>query len=85
MVGKSEARFEVISTISNNISLGNNVFNLNNPEIQPSVTVYDADINIPKLVPANFNHTVNIFDSDIHFMGRDFHIISAKMQDNKFN
>lgn len=30
MVGKSEARFEVISTISNNISLGNNVFNLNN-------------------------------------------------------
>ncbi len=61
------------------------LFNLNNPEIQPSVTVYDADINIPQLAPANFNHTVNIFDSDIHFMGRDFHIISAKMQDNKFN
>lgn len=61
------------------------LFNLKNPHIQPSVTVYDADINIVQLSPANFNHTVNIYDSNIHFMGRDFHIISAKMQNNKFH
>ena len=62
-----------------------NIFNLNNPEINSTVTIYDADINIKQLAPAFFNHTVNIYDSKINFMGRDFYIISAKMQNNKFH
>ena len=60
------------------------IFNLDNPEINSSVTIYDADIDIKKLAPANFNHTVNIYDSKIHFMGRDFYIIRAQMLDNTF-
>ena len=61
------------------------LLNLNNPELESTVTIFDADIDIAKLVPAQFNHTINIYDSNIRFMGREFYIIRAKMQDNKFH
>ncbi|MBP3316159.1 MAG: hypothetical protein J6L70_00975 [Alphaproteobacteria bacterium] len=60
-------------------------FNPKNPEIEPVVTIYDADITIDKLAPAVFNHDINIYDSNIMFMGRPFHIISAEMINNKFH
>ena len=61
------------------------IFNPSNPDIQSDVTVINANIDIKQLVPATFNHTINIYDSKIHFMGRDFYIISAKMQNDKFH
>lgn len=61
------------------------LFNPSNPEIKSTVTVINANIDIKQLAPATFNHTINIYDSEIHFMGREFYIISAKMQDNRFH
>lgn len=61
------------------------LFNLSNPTLENTVVIYDADISIDKLEPAVFNHNIEIYDSDIHFMGRDFHIISAQMVNNKFS
>ncbi len=60
------------------------IFNLNNPTINNTVIIYDADITITKLEPAVFNHNIQIYDSNINFMGRDFHIIRAQMINNKF-
>ncbi len=60
------------------------LFNLSNPALDDTVTIYNANITIQKLVPATFNHNIKIYDSDIHFMGRNFHIISAEMINNKF-
>lgn len=62
-----------------------NIFNLENPKFHNTVTIYNADIDIQKLTPANFNHTINIYDSKIRFMGRTFYIIRAQMKDNKFH
>ena len=42
------------------------LFNLNNPELESTVTIFDANINITKLTPAQFNHTINIYDSRIN-------------------
>lgn len=61
------------------------LFNLKSPKLESTVTIYDANIDIEKLVPATFNHTIYIYNSDIHYMGRDFHIVRAQMVDNKFN
>ncbi len=61
------------------------LFNLSNPELESTVTIFDANINITKLVPAQFNHTINIYDSNIRFIGRDFYIIRAKMHNNQFH
>ena len=61
------------------------LFNLSNPELESTVTIFDANIDITKLVPAQFNHTINIYDSNIRFIGRDFYIIRAKMHNNQFH
>ena len=73
-----------IGSVMLSVSLSS-IFNPSNPKIQSAVTIINADIDIKQLAPATFNHTINIYDSEIHFMGRDFHIISAKMHDNRFH
>lgn len=60
------------------------LFNLNNIELERTVVVYDANINIPKLAPADFNHNIIIHNSIINFMDKHFHIIRGEFSDGKF-
>ncbi len=62
-----------------------NFFNMNNPELEMKVVVYDADITIDKLSPVNFNHNIEIYNSHITFMGRQFHIVRAEFADGEFH
>ena len=73
-----------IGSVMLSVPLGS-IFNPSNPEIKSTVTIINADIDIKQLAPATFNHTINIYNSEIHFMGREFYIISAKMHDNRFH
>ena len=43
-------------------------FNLEHAELKKAVVVYDADITIDELAVANFNHTIEIYNSNIDFM-----------------
>lgn len=60
-------------------------FDLEHAELKKAVVVYDADITIDELAAANFNHTIEIYNSNIDFMGRKFHIVRAKFSNGEFN
>jgi hypothetical protein len=62
-----------------------NFFNLKDAKLDDAVVLYDADINVTKLAPAFFNHNIEIYNSNINFFGRKFHIIRADLTDNKFH
>ena len=59
-------------------------FNIKNAKLDGPVIVYDADIKIDKLTPAVFNHNIEIYNSNITFQGRQFHIVRADYTDGKF-
>ena len=60
-------------------------FDIENAQLENTVSVYDADISISKLEPASFNHNINIYNSTIEFLGRKFYVIRAKFQDGEFH
>lgn len=59
-------------------------FDLEHAKLDKAVIVYDADITIDKLTSANFNHTIEIYNSNIDFMGRKFHIVRAEFSNGEF-
>lgn len=61
------------------------LFHMENARLKNAVVVYDADIKIDKLTPANFNHTIEIYNSDIDFMGRTFHVVRAEFSNGEFH
>lgn len=60
------------------------LFDLEHAKLKNAVVIYDADIKINKLAAVNFNHTIEIYNSNIDFMGRKFHVVRASFSDNKF-
>ncbi len=62
-----------------------NLFNMQNAQLNSSVVVYDADISINKLSPVDFNHKIEIYNSDINFLGRKFHIVRAEFSNGGFH
>ena len=60
-------------------------FNLRNAQLNGPVVIYDADITVDKLTPAMFNHNIEIYNSNITFMNRKFHIIRADFTDGQFH
>lgn len=60
-------------------------FDIENAKLNGPVVVYDANITIDKLLPASFNHNIEIYNSDLTFMGRKFHIIRADFTNNEFH
>lgn len=60
-------------------------FNLKEVKLNDAVVIYDADINVKKLEPAFFNHNIKIYNSNINFFGRKFHIIRADFTNNEFH
>ncbi len=60
------------------------LFNMQNAKLEKAVSIYDADITIDNLSPATFNHNINIYNSKITFKGREFKIIRAEFNNNRF-
>ncbi len=60
-------------------------FNIEHAQLKNAVVIYDADITINKLSAANFNHTIEIYNSNINFMGRKFHIVRAEFSNGEFH
>ncbi|MBE6457320.1 MAG: hypothetical protein E7011_00715 [Alphaproteobacteria bacterium] len=61
------------------------MFDLKNATLNDAVVVYDADITVNQLAPADFNHNIEIYNSKITFMGRQFYIIRADFTDGQFH
>ena len=61
------------------------LLDLKNAKLNDAVIIYDADITVDKLLPASFNHNIEIYDSNITFMGRKFHIIRADFTNGQFH
>ena len=62
-----------------------NFFNLAKSHLNGPVVIYDADIQIENLVPASFNHNIEIYNSDITFHGQKFKIVRADFTDGEFH
>ncbi|MBO5833715.1 MAG: hypothetical protein J6R22_02045 [Alphaproteobacteria bacterium] len=60
-------------------------FDIKNAKLDRTVVIYDADIKIDKLEPAAFNHNIEIYNSDITFRGKKFHIIRADFTNGEFH
>lgn len=60
-------------------------FDIKNAKLNGPVVIYDADITINKLLPATFNHNIEIYNSTLDFMGRKFHIVRADFTNNEFH
>lgn len=60
------------------------LFDLEHAKLKNAVVIYDADIKIDKLAAVNFNHTIEIYNSNIDFMGRKFRVVRATFSDNRF-
>lgn len=61
------------------------LFDIQNAKLNDAVVIYDADISVDKLSPAKFNHDIEIYNSQIDFMGRKFNIIRADFTDGAFH
>lgn len=57
---------------------------IENTKLNGPVIIYDADITVDKLAPATFNHDIEIYNSNITFLGRKFHIVRANLTNNEF-
>lgn len=62
-----------------------NFFDIEHAKLNGPVVIYDADITINKLRPASFNHNIEIYNSNLNFMGRKFRIIRADFTNNEFH
>ena len=60
-------------------------FDLANAHLNDAVIIYDADITIDKLSPVNFNHDIEIYNSNLTFMGHKFHIVRADFTNGEFH
>ncbi|MBR3930088.1 MAG: hypothetical protein IKJ62_00710 [Alphaproteobacteria bacterium] len=60
-------------------------FDLANARLDDAVVIYDADITIDKLAPADFNHNIEIYNSNLTFMGRKFYIVRADFTNGEFH
>ncbi|MBQ2017594.1 MAG: hypothetical protein II208_03670, partial [Alphaproteobacteria bacterium] len=60
-------------------------FDLEHAKLNGPVVIYDANITIDKLMPVSFNHNIEIYNSDLTFMGRKFRIIRADLTNNEFH
>lgn len=60
-------------------------FDLEHAKLKNAVIVYDADIKIDNLSPVNFNHAIKIYNSNINFRGKEFHIVRAEFSNGEFH
>ena len=60
-------------------------FDIQNAKLKNAVIIYDANITVDKLSPASFNHDIEIYNSQITFMGRQFHILRANFHNGEFH
>ena len=61
------------------------IFNIQNAKLNDAVVIYDADITIDKLAAVMFNHNIEIYNSTINFLGRQYHIIRADFTNGEFH
>lgn len=61
------------------------LFDMEHAHLKNAVIIYDADIKIDKLSPMNLNHTIEIYNSNIEFMGLKFRIIRAEFSNGEFH
>ncbi|MBR6598370.1 MAG: hypothetical protein IKK76_03140 [Alphaproteobacteria bacterium] len=61
------------------------LFNIANAKLNGPVVVYDADITIYELAPAQFNHNIEIYNSTLHFKNNTFKIVRASFTDGIFH
>ena len=74
----------VISDIEFTIPFSD-IFNLENAKINNNITINGASFSIDKIVPFYINNTVNINDSKIKFLNKEYNIISAKLSKDKMS
>ena len=74
----------VISDIEFTIPV-RDIFNLENAKINNNITINGASLSIDKIVPFYINSTVNINDSKIKFLNKEYNIISAKLSKDKMS
>ena len=74
----------VISDIEFTIPV-RDIFNLENAKINNNITINGASLSIDKIVPFYINSTVNINDSKIKFLNKEYNIIHADISKNKID
>lgn len=74
----------VISDIEFTIPFSD-IFNIENAKINNNITINGASLSIDKIVPFYINSTVNINDSKIKFLNKEYNIISAKLSKDKMS
>lgn len=62
-----------------------NLFDIQNANLDKAVVIYNAEITVDKLTPAAFNHNIEIYNSKINFMGKQYQIIRANFSDGEFH
>ena len=55
------------------------IFDINNTPLNGNIAIYNADVTIENLIPKNFGHPIEIYNSYITFKDRIFEIIDAKL------
>lgn len=53
------------------------IFNLESAPLTGDITIYDANISISSLIPTDFHHVIDIYNSKINFRNREIEIIDA--------
>lgn len=56
------------------------IFDLTGAPLTGDIAVYNANVKINTLIPKNFNHPIEIFNSNIRLKNRDFEIINATLE-----
>ncbi len=74
----------VISDIEFTIPF-NNIFDIRNANISDDITINGASFSVDKIVPFYINSTVNIYDSKIRFLNKEYNIISGKLSKDKMS
>ena len=55
------------------------IFDLDNAPLSGKITIYNANLSIGNLIPGQFNHAIEIHNSEINFKNREFEIIDATL------
>ena len=61
------------------------IFDLENAKISNDITINGASFSVDKLVPFYINNTVNINNSKIKFLDKEYNIISGKLSKDKMS
>ncbi|MBQ0013446.1 MAG: hypothetical protein KBS86_02675 [Proteobacteria bacterium] len=61
------------------------IFNMQNAHLNSDIDVYGANIKITSLIPTNFNHNINVYNSNVFFINKEYKIIRANIIDRTFN